>query len=338
MVQSHETAPHAKNPPPMTLAALGWTAARQLEFAPFAAQGLVPGRVVVEHRTHFGVATGSSEVTAELTGRLRKSAGQRSDLPGAGDFVALRLAPGDGNATIEAVLERSTALIRKAAGESRPQLLASNVDVVLIVMALDGDFNLPRLERYLALVRGSGALPVIVANKTDLSSDAAARTGEIRALAPDVALHAISARASGAIGALQQYFEGNKTVVLVGSSGVGKSTLTNLLLGEDVQATQDVRKHDNRGRHTTTHRQLFVRPQGGAILDTPGIRGLELWEENENTAPDFADLDELALLCKFRNCQHTQEPACALRAAVQAGELEPQRLAQFVAHLSKTRA
>jgi ribosome biogenesis GTPase len=145
----------------MTLAALGWNESRHQDFAPYAADGLVPGRVIVEHRTHYGVATVAGEITAELMGRLRKSAGQRSDLPGAGDFVALRPAPDDGHATIEAVLPRATALIRKAAGESRPQLLAANVDVVFIVMGLDGDFNLTRLARFLALVASSGAFPVV---------------------------------------------------------------------------------------------------------------------------------------------------------------------------------
>ena len=321
----------------MALAALGWNERRQQEFEPFAAEGLVPGRVIGEHRTHYRVATEAAELSVTLTGRLRNAAKQRSDLSGVGDFVALRLAVDDGPATIEAVLPRTSALIRKAAGERRPQLLAANVDVVLIVMALDGDFNPSRLERYLALVQVSGAAPVVIANKTDLSDDLMARIGEIREAAPGAPVHAISARSVGEIGQLEQYFSDNRTVALIGSSGVGKSTLTNQLLGEAVQATQEVRAHDNRGRHTTTHRQLFLRPQGGSIMDTPGMRGLELWETDENFEPNFEDIERLSRQCRFRNCQHGKEPSCAVRAAVENGQLDPRHLVRFTKHSSKTR-
>lgn len=321
----------------MALAALGWNERRQQEFEPFAAEGLVPGRVIGEHRTHYRVATEAAELSVTLTGRLRNAAKQRSDLSGVGDFVALRLAVDDGPATIEAVLPRTSALIRKAAGERRPQLLAANVDVVLIVMALDGDFNPSRLERYLALVQVSGAAPVVIANKTDLSDDLMARIGEIREAAPGAPVHAISARSVGEIGQLEQYFSDNRTVALIGSSGVGKSTLTNQLLGEAVQATQEVRAHDNRGRHTTTHRQLFLRPQGGSIMDTPGMRGLELWETDENFEPNFENIESLSRQCRFRNCQHGKEPSCAVRAAVENGQLDPRHLVRFTKHSSKTR-
>lgn len=321
----------------MALAALGWNERRQQEFEPFAAEGLVPGRVIGEHRTHYRVATEAAELSVTLTGRLRNAAKQRSDLSGVGDFVALRLAVDDGPATIEAVLPRTSALIRKAAGERRPQLLAANVDVVLIVMALDGDFNPSRLERYLALVQVSGAAPVVIANKTDLSDDLMARIGEIREAAPGAPVHAISARSVGEIGQLEQYFSDNRTVALIGSSGVGKSTLTNQLLGEAVQATQEVRAHDNRGRHTTTHRQLFLRPQGGSIMDAPGMRGLELWETDESFEPNFEDIERLSRQCRFRNCQHGKEPSCAVRAAVENGQLDPRHLVRFTKHSSKTR-
>jgi ribosome biogenesis GTPase len=228
-------------------------------------------------------------------------------------------------------------LIRKASSERQPQLLAANVDAVFIVTAPDGDLNLPRIERYLALVRESGAAPVIVLNKADLTDDVVGTTNEIAAIAPGVPVHAISARDREGIEVLEPYFAGHQTVGLVGSSGVGKSTLTYELLGRAAQATQEVRAHDSRGRHTTTHRQLFLRPQGGAIIDTPGMRGLELWNAGENVGNDFDDIEGLATGCKFRNCRHDSEPGCAVRAAVGRGDLEAKRLASYVKFSSTLR-
>ena len=316
----------------MTLDALGWSGQRQAEFDVHAANGLMPGRVVGEHRSHFQGRHRFAELTAGMTGRLRNAAAQRSDLAGVGDFVALRLAAGDGAATIEEVLRRTSALVRKASGEQRPQLLAANVDVVFIVTAPDGDFNLPRIERYLALVRDSGAAPVIVLNKADLADDVPGVIDQIAAFAPGVPVHAISARSGDGILDIERYFDGNQTVGLIGSSGVGKSTLTNKLPGYAEQATQEVRAHDSRGRHTTTHRQLFMRPQGGAIIDTPGMRGLELWKSEDNVEVDFDDIEALASGCQFRNCRHDREPGCAVRAAVERGDIESTRLASYLAH------
>lgn len=313
----------------MTLAALGWTQRRQLDFASHTDAGLVPGRIVGEHRTHFQVATDAGELSAEITGRLRNDALQRSDLPGVGDFVALRPAAGDGPASLESVLTRSSALIRKASGEERPQLIAANVDIAFIVMGLDGDFNLARLERFLTLVRESRARPIIIANKADLSSDANAAVADIAAVAPGIPAHVMSARDGRGVEVLASYFQGNQTAVLVGSSGAGKSTLTNALLGSKAQATGDVRAHDSRGCHTTTHRQLFLRPGGGSIIDTPGMRGLEAWTTHEPILADFTDIEALAARCRFRDCRHLTEPACAVRAALKAGSLDPARYEAF---------
>jgi ribosome biogenesis GTPase / thiamine phosphate phosphatase len=313
----------------MTLEAMGWSPLRTAQFAARAADGMVPGRVVGEHRSHFQVATDAIELAAEVPGRLRNAAAQRSDLPGVGDFVALRLPSGNGSATIEEVLPRTSALIRKASGENRPQLLAANVDVVFIVTAPDGDLNMPRIERLLALVVESSATPIIVLNKVDLTDDVAGTMQQIAAVSGGAPVHAVSANADR-IAEIEQYFEGNRTAVLIGSSGVGKSTLTNALLGRSAQATQEVRAHDSRGRHTTTHRQLFRRPGGGCIIDTPGMRGVEVWNSDKDVDANFEDIANLALGCKFSNCRHEAEPKCAVRAAVERGELDAERLAVYV--------
>jgi ribosome biogenesis GTPase len=313
----------------MGLDVLGWNERWQEKFAALDVEGLVPGRVIGEHRSHFQVAIEVTELSAGTAGRLRKAAKERSDLPGVGDFVAVRPPAGDGPATIEAVLPRLSALVRKASGESRPQLLAANVDVVFIMTTPDNDLNLPRLERYLALVRDSGASPVIVVNKADLTQDALEITGRIAAIAPGVPIHVVSARGRVGIEELERFFDGNRTIAFVGSSGVGKSTLTNLLLGRSAQATQEVRAHDSRGRHTTTHRQLFTRPEGGSIIDTPGMRSLEVWNPPAETADGFEDIEALATQCKFRDCRHGSEPACAVRAAVERGEVDAARAAAY---------
>lgn len=315
----------------MNLELLGWSAKRHQDFTPFTGQGLLPGRVVGEHRSHYQVATEVGELTAVVTGRLRNTAAERSDVAGVGDFVAARLAIGDGPAMIEAVLTRTSALIRKAAGEQRPQLLAANIDVVFIVTAADGDFNLARIERYLALVSDSGAKPVIILNKSDLAHDVSVPISQIAEIASGVPIHVISARNSDCLREIEHYFNDNRTIALIGSSGVGKSTMTNQLLGRAAQATQEVRAHDNRGRHTTTHRQLFVRPQGGAIMDTPGLRGLELWNASTDVISTFDDVEELATKCRFRNCRHDSEPGCAVRAAVERGDLDVGRVTSYVA-------
>jgi ribosome biogenesis GTPase / thiamine phosphate phosphatase len=313
----------------MTLTALGWNEVWRQKFYARGTTGSVPGRVVSEHRTHYRVATDETELTAEITGHIRHAARQRSDLPGVGDFVALQSTDGDGPASIHAVLPRSTELVRKAAGESRPQLLAANVDHIFIVIGLDGDFNLQRIERYVALVRSGRSVPIILANKVDLSNDVAKVIAQIAAAEPGVPIHAISARNGGSLADLDIYFEGGMTVALIGSSGVGKSTLTNQLLGRSAQATQDVRAHDSRGRHTTTHRQLFVRERGGTIIDTPGMRGLELWNEPAIVPPNFEDIEALAMQCRFRNCRHQSEPGCAVRAAIERHDLEEDHLADY---------
>jgi ribosome biogenesis GTPase len=312
------------------LEALGWNARWQEKFEARSAEGLVPARVVAEHRSHYRIATEETELSAGTTGRLRNTASQRSDLPGVGDFVAANISERDGPATIEAVLPRTSALIRKASGKPDPQLLAANVDIVFIVTSMGGDFNLPRLKRYWALVQLSGAAPVFVVNKSDLENNVVSAAGEIEGLGDGMIVHVISARVRESVQVLEQYFTGNRTVALIGSSGVGKSTLTNQLLGRDAQATQEVRDYDGRGQHTTTSRQLLVRSQGGAIIDTPGLRGLETWDAPEGSEGAFDDIEGLAPQCRFGNCRHNTEPDCAVRSAVARGDLDAARLSDYI--------
>jgi ribosome biogenesis GTPase len=230
---------------------------------------------------------------------------------------------------IEAVLPRRTAFVRKAAGEAAvQQVVAANFELAFVVAALPDDVNARRLERYVTAVWESGAIPVVVLTKTDLADDVAGATLEVEAVAPGVEVHAISSITGEGVEAVRALLAPNRTAVLVGSSGVGKSTLVNRLLGEERQAVADVRA-DGRGRHTTTHRELLPVPGGGLLLDTPGMRELGLWAEEESLESAFDDVAELASECRFSDCTHVHEPGCAVRAAVEEGRLDAARLASF---------
>ena len=299
-------------------------------FAPFAAEGVVPGRVVAGHSRVLRVRTEDGEALANVTGRLRHEARGAADLPTVGDWVALRPAGAGRRAVIEAVLPRRTAFVRRAPGDrSVAQVLAANVDTVFLVMGLDGDFNPRRIERALVLAWESGALPVVVLNKTDLCEDLAARRAEIESVAPGVPVVAIAARPGEGLEALTSWLAPGRTVALLGSSGVGKSTLVNRLLGRDKQKTREVRAADQRGRHTTTHRELIGLPGGALLLDTPGLREIQLWSDGAGLDAAFADLGELFTSCRFTDCSHTTEPGCAVGAAVEDGRLDPARLESF---------
>ena len=321
----------------MSLEALGWNSHWREMFEAHRSSGLLPARVVGEHRSHYTVATGTTELPAGTTGRLRNLVEQRSDLPGVGDFVGIRLSESGSPATIEVVLPRSSALIRKASGKPEPQLLVANIDFAFIVTAQGGDFNMPRIQRYLALVQQSGALPVILVNKSDLGNDVTETISQSASFPTDVPVHAVGARARDGLEVLEQYFEGNRTIALIGSSGVGKSTLTNKLLDREAQTIQAVRAHDGRGRHTTTFRQLLVRPQGGAIVDTPGLRGLEIWNAEDAREGAFEDIEEWALNCRFSDCGHETEPGCAVLSAIARGDLLAERLVEYHTRASSQR-
>ena len=307
-------------------ARLGWNAEFEEAFAPHAGDGLEPARVTVQNRGLYLVAGDDGEREAEITGRLRHEAEGGSDLPAVGDWVALRPSQGDGRATIAAVLPRRSKLSRKVPErELEEQVLAANVDVIFIVTSLNRELRLRRLERYLATAWESGATPVILLTKSDLADDAAARRAEVESIAFGVPVHVVSAVTGEGLDELPPYFTGHSTGAFLGSSGVGKSTLINALAGQELQATAEIRASDDRGRHTTTRRELIVLPDGGIVIDSPGMRELQLWESEDGMDTTFADVNELMSRCRFSDCSHEQEPGCAVKRALADGSLARER-------------
>ena len=311
---------------PPTLEDLGWNETFAAAFEPHAGQGLVPARVFRDLGV-YTVSTGDRELPAAASGRLWRG-DESAGRPAVGDWVAVRLPtlpeePG----LIRAILPRKSKFSRKAAGSrTEEQVVAANVDTVFLVTGLDGDYSLRRIERYLAVAWESGSDPVVVLNKADLAPNLDAVLREVEAVALGVPIHAVSARAGEGIDALAAYLKPGKTVSLLGSSGVGKSTIINRLLGSDIQRVREVRESDQTGKHTTTHRELFLVPTGGLVLDTPGMRELQLWDADEGIEAAFADIQELAEECRFGDCTHNGEPGCAVEEAVEAGTLDPARL------------
>jgi ribosome biogenesis GTPase len=310
----------------MSLHRLGWNAHFENLFVHHRSRGLEPARVSREDRGRYGVLDERGARSAELAGRLRHEARTRAEWPAVGDWVALR--PGAASsAVIDAVLPRSSAFTRKVAGEAtEEQVIAANVDTVFLVSGLDLDFNPRRIERYLAAAWDSGAEPVVVLNKADLVDDLESRLAEVTAVAPGAAVVTLSALAGEGLEALAPWLAPGRTVALLGSSGVGKSTLVNALLGEARQETGGVREADSRGRHTTTHRELVPLPGGALLLDTPGMRELQLWGDEEGLDGAFPELAGIAARCRFRDCRHESEPGCAVLAALESGELDEARL------------
>ncbi|AKT40469.1 ribosome small subunit-dependent GTPase A [Chondromyces crocatus] len=312
------------------LAGYGWGLWQQEALDALGGGGDEVGRVSAEHQGVFLVRFADGERAAALPGKMRRAVVRGEAIwPAVGDWVVVDRPPG-GSVVLRAVLPRQTRLARKAVGEQRgEQVLAANVDVAFLVSALGADLSPRRLERYVALALEGGALPVVLLTKADLYEDVASAVEVVRSVAAEVAIHVLSSHTGLGLAALSPYFAGERTVVLLGSSGVGKSTLLNRLLGADVQAVGEVRA-DGKGRHTTTHRQLFRRPDGGVVIDTPGMRELGLWDAEAGVSSAFPDIEAIAEDCRFSDCRHEGEPGCAVVAAVAVGTLERGRLDSFL--------
>jgi ribosome biogenesis GTPase / thiamine phosphate phosphatase len=316
----------------MTLAELGWGDRFAAAFEPWRSKADVhPGRVAIEFNQIFRVYVEDGELDAVTAGRLKHHARSRAELPAVGDWVAVRKRATEDRGVILAMLLRRSAFTRRAAGEpTGEQVVAANVDVVFIVMGLDGDFNLRRLERYLLMARESGASPAILLTKPDLCVDLSARIRDVTSLAGDVVVHVVNARAGEGVDQIREHFAPGRTGAMLGSSGVGKSTIINRLVGADLLRTQEARTADSRGRHTTTHRELVTLPGGGLIIDTPGMRELQLWDASDAVRETFDDIEALAAECHFTDCRHRDEPRCAVKAAVVEGKLRADRLDSYL--------
>jgi len=323
------------------LTALGWDDTLAEEFEPHAQAGLIAGRVAVQHRGAYDVLTAEGELRCDVAGRLYDEAASPADLPAVGDWVAVAARPDEDAGTVQAVLPRRTKFSRKTAWQaSEEQVLAANVDVVLIVSSLNEDMNLRRLERYLTLAWESGARPVLVLTKADLSDDVPAVVAAVESVAFGAPVHAISSVTGEGLDELRAHLRPGVTAALLGSSGVGKSTLVNTLAGEELLETREIRD-DGKGRHTTTRRELIQLPGGALVIDTPGMREVQLWIADEGLEEAFSDVTELFEHCRFSDCAHESEPGCAVKEAIANGTLAPERwesylkLQRELAHLER---
>ncbi|MEH6941549.1 ribosome small subunit-dependent GTPase A [Bacillus sp. JJ722] len=290
--------------------------------------GLYIARVSSQHKDLYKVICENGEIQAKISGKMSYVAEQSVDYPAVGDWVMIdRTTNDDGNAIIHHFLRRKSIFERKAAGTSnQSQIVATNIDIIFIAMSLNNDFNLRRLERYLSVAWDSMATPVVVLTKSDICEDVSAKLSEVSTVAIDVDVIVTSSISEDGYNKVMDYMTSGKTAAFIGSSGVGKSTLINRLMGKDVLATSDIRE-DDKGRHTTTHRQLLIIPNGGVVIDTPGMRELQI--ESANLTDSFNDIEEYAANCRFNDCSHESEPNCSVKAAIEDGLLTPKRLANY---------
>lgn len=314
----------------MELKKIGFNAFFQKHFENSQFKNLSIGRISAEYKENYKLFSEFGELTAQISGKFRNNCKLREDFPAVGDWVSFELLGNDNKARIQAVLPRKSKFSRKVAGkETQEQIIASNVDFAFIVCSLNYDFNLRRIERYLSLVWQSGAVPVVVLTKSDLCDDIQKKTTQVENIAFGVDIHVISNILVDGIDVLQKYFSDNKTVVLLGSSGAGKSSLINNLAQEEVMKVNELRNNIEKGRHTTTHKQMIILPYEGLIIDTPGIRELQLWDAEDGISQTFSDIERIAKSCKFSDCTHTNEPDCAIRESIKNGLFDENRLENY---------
>ncbi|AWE07420.1 ribosome small subunit-dependent GTPase A [Lysinibacillus sp. 2017] len=290
----------------------------------------IPARVILEHKHSYRVITEQGEWLASISGNFAFNSYSRKDYPAVGDFVLVEQMPGEERAIIHHLFERKSKFTRKMAGqEMDEQIVASNVDIVFLAMSLNADFNVRRLERYLIAAWDSGAKPVIVLTKADLCDDVDAYVQEVESIAFGVEIIVVSAVTGEGVEVLREMLSEGMTAALLGSSGAGKSTLTNALVENEQMKVSGIREEDAKGRHTTTHRELVLLPTGASLIDTPGMRELQLWDQGDSLSASFSDIEELAENCRFRDCTHKKEPHCAIRTAIDEGTIEEARLRSY---------
>jgi len=315
----------------MNIDDLGWTPFFAEHLTRLAGRDLIPARISRQDRCGYVALTEHGPLTATVSGRLQHAARSPADFPAVGDWVAVRARPPERSATIHHLLPRRTAFSRKAPGSGTDeQILAVNMDALLLVTGLDGNFKLRRIERYLTQAWDSGADPVVVLSKSDLCPSVEDRIAEVECVAAGVPVLAVSATTGDGVTALQNYLAPGRTLALLGSSGVGKSTLVNALLGESRQATNPVRADDDRGRHTTVRREMILHPDGGVLIDTPGLRELQLWADPGEATHAFGEIESLSADCRFRDCSHVREPGCAVQQALAEGALDTARFEAYL--------
>ncbi|MCD1295867.1 ribosome small subunit-dependent GTPase A [Methanocella sp. CWC-04] len=303
----------------------GWNSFFEESFKDYP-DGYEAGRVSIEYKNGFKVLTKDGEVRGKVSGKLR----QTGIRPSVGDWVVI-LRDDSRTASIHSILPRKSKFSRKDPGRvAGEQVIVTNVDHVFIVTSLNRDFNLRRLERYVAIAKESGAVPVVILSKSDICDDPEERRKEVEEIAPGISVHVISAIKNTGISELMDYFSAGNTVALLGSSGVGKSTLINMIMGYERQKVSGIREDDDRGRHTTTERELILLDGGGIIIDNPGMRELQLWEAGEGLKETFSDIEELSRLCKFSDCKHDTEPGCAIKKAIKEGTLSEKRYQSYL--------
>jgi ribosome biogenesis GTPase len=315
----------------MNLETIGWSLAWANAFAAANEEKGIAARIIREHRGVYALLTEAGEILAEVSGRFRHRAQMRRNFPSVGDWVVVEQPDASSRSIIHTVLPRRSAFVRRSAGtKSEEQVVAANVDTVFLVSGLDHDFNPRRIERYLTLAYESGADPLIILNKADLRDDPDHAVHQVEAVAYGVPILLVSARTGLGLDALREVLDPGMTGALLGSSGVGKSTLINALLGHEALRTAAVREDDSKGRHTTTHRELIPLPGGAVLIDTPGMRELQLVGDDASLARSFDEIADLAVLCRFKDCSHTNEPGCAVQAALADGGLDMERYESYL--------